>query len=425
MRLICGLLLAAALHAQDMPFERAALNMLPGVSQETRGKLHYHYNRAAGEVKKVAAQIRKLDAQLRRKPGSEELRAERAKLATRHAQLHAALEERLRKAGLDDAQLARLKRMPRGALREERYNHGVLLEVEDLGDAQRDLLEHLVAATDAAQAAVVEQKAQLLRGLDGEDRLLRRRVASTCDQQCRAMEKRFWRVAYYVLRPSQMRAARKLFSPQYARVPQDRQQFYALPGMRPSQANRLRALFAEFDSECAADQATMRRNYARLRAKGVTKEERTRLYRENAAANRRVQDLIRRTRTAVFAHLEPEQAGAYRALPPLLNIGERGRAPWELAKGARLATDRRRRLVALQKETSRLVRGERHEHKDVSEDMAKAGLGAESPQMMAMETMRQRVRGRITDRFREAGQRLVLDVLEPEQLVDWIVGTSV
>ena len=46
-----------------------------------------------------------------------------------------------RKAGLDEKQIARMQRMPQGALREERYNHSVVLEAPDLSPRQRDLLE--------------------------------------------------------------------------------------------------------------------------------------------------------------------------------------------------------------------------------------------------------------------------------------------
>jgi len=52
-------------------------------------------------------------------------------------------------------------------------------------------------------------------------------------------------------------------------------------------------------------------------------------------------------------------------------------------------------------------------------------IGAESPQMMAVETARQGVRAQIFDHFREVGRVVFLEVLAPAQVCDWVVAPGV
>jgi len=424
MRWLTLCLLASAAWAQDAPFDRTAIAMLPGVEDQVRRKLHRIHGATTKEVGKVKKHLGQIDAQLEKKP-DKALRAERAKLQKRVPQLYGQLVQRTREAGISEAQVRRLERMPRGVLREERYNHRVLLEAGGLDENQRQLLESLVTATDAAQGAITAQKQYLVRGLDAGDKTLRRHLTSTCDQQSREIERRFWRAAYYTLTPDQMRSARELFSPRYAYVPDHRRQFQLLPGLTPSQANRIRALFAELDSEVAADNAAMRRIRTQLKAKQLPKAERAELYRRNTEAGRRAGELTRQTRSAVWEILTPEQRAAYRALPPRLNTGDRGRAPWEVLRARHLRPEQRSRVRALQKETDRARKETRRERRAVTADLNEAGLGPESPQMMMMEMVQQDMRGRIAEQYRHAGHRLLLEVLTPEQVAAWIVAPTV
>ncbi|MHC4550023.1 MAG: hypothetical protein ACYTEZ_14725 [Planctomycetota bacterium] len=425
MRWLALLLLAAAAWAQGVPFDRTAIAMLPGVEDQARARLQRIHGATLKEVGQVHQRLRVIEAQLERKPGPAEakkLRAEQAALQQRVVRLHRQLEQRTLEAGLLPAQLARLKRMPRGALREERYNHGVLLEVPDLTDDQQGLLRHLVAATDAAQSAIVAQKHHLGRGLAKTDPNLRRQLAATCDRQCREIEQRFWKAAYYTLTPDQMRAARPLFSPRYGAVPEHRRQFYLLPGLTPSQANRVQARFAELDSETAADHAGMRRIRTQLKDRRLSQADRQALHRRSAQANRRVQELVRHTRAALFADLTPEQRAAYRALPPQLSIGARTQPPWQVSGALHLRQEQRARVRELQQQVNLGRQQVRKEHRADYDRLMQAGLGPESPQMMRMEMMRQGSRAKTSRHHQVAGHRLFVEVLDPDQVARWVVA---
>lgn len=427
MRWLALLLLASAAWAQPVPFDRTGIAMLPGIENPLRAKLNRIFATTMRDVGRTNQRLKQIDAELKKKPDptqAKALRAERAQLQKRVPELYRRLEQRVREAGLSESQLARLERMPRGVLREERYNHGVLREVGDLTDSQRALLECMITSADAAQSAITAQKQHLVRGIDEQEQTLRRHLASTCDQQCREMERRFWRAAYYALTPAQMRAARGLLSPRYAAVPDYRRQFDLLPGMTPSQANRIRALFSELDSEVAADNAEMNRIRARLRDKRLPKAEREQLYRRNATASGRAGEVAQRTRAAVLQLLTPAQRDAFRALPPRLNIGDRGRAPWEVLGAMRLRPEQQARVRALQGEEKSARRAARQARNADLADLKEAGLGPESPQMMMMEMAQQDTRGRLTEERRRVGHLLFVEVLDPAQVAAWIVAPT-
>ena len=428
MRWLTLCLLASAAWAQGVPFGRTAISMLPGIENPVRQKLHRIHGATMKEVGKNYKLLRKVDAQIEKKPDkakAKALRAEKARLQKRVSQLYRQLEQRTLEAGLSKEQVATLERMPRGPLREQRYNHGALLDVEGLTGDQRALLGSLVTSADAAQSAITAQKQHLVRGLDKKEKTLRRHLTSTCDQQCREIERRFWRAAYYTLAPDQMRAARRLFSPRYAYVPDYRRQLYLLPGMEPSPANRIRALFAELDSEVVADNAAMNRIRTQLKDTKLSKEKRAELYRRNAEAGRRARELAQRTRAAVWEILTPAQQAAFRALPPRLNIGDRARAPWEVVRTMRLRPGQLARVRALQNGANRERKATRKAKKADVADLEKAGLGPESPQMMMMEMARQDTQGRLTEQRRRVGHLLFLKVLDPEQVAAWIVAPTV
>ncbi|MHC4136462.1 MAG: hypothetical protein ACYTDU_05810 [Planctomycetota bacterium] len=428
MRWLTLCLLASAAWAQGVPFDRTAISMLPGIEDPVRRKLHQIHGATMNDVRKVHKHLQRIEAQLKKKPDrakAKALRAEQARLGERVPELYRQLELRAREAGLSEEQVERLERMPRGVLREERYNHGVLLDVEGLTGDQRALLESLVTSTDAAQSAITAQKQHLVRGVDKANKTLRRHLTSTCDQQCREIERRFWRAAYYTLTPDQMRAARRLFSPRYAYVPDHRRQLYLLPGMAPSQANRIRALFAELDSEAAADNAAMNQIRTQLKDKKLPKEKRAELYRRSAEAGRRAGRIAQRTRAAVWEILTPAQQAAYRALPPRLSIGDRTRAPWEVVRAMRLRPEQLVRVRALQNEANRARKATQQAIQADVADLKQAGLGPESPQMMMMEMAQQDTRGRLTEQRRRAGHLLFLEVLDPGQVAAWIVAPTV
>jgi hypothetical protein len=391
-RLLVVLLLAAAAHTQE--FARESIAMMPGLAPEQREALHRLHGRLGALEKRMKEAPKE----------AEKLRAE--------------AEGAWGIAGLDEAQRRRLVAMPRGPLREERYNHGVLLEAPALSEGQRALLLRIVAAADAAQATAVAQREHLLKGLD--DTVMKARIQATCDQQQREVERRFWRVAYYVLGPEQMRAVRELFSPRYRNYPELLQQLQTLPELSPSQSVRLRSLFAELESENAADQAEVRRIAVLLRDPQLPQDERAALHQANGAAYQRME--VRNTAhlEAVRGTLTAAQLGALHARPPVLNLGEILQSPLDLVRELRLSPEQAARVQQLEQEIKKARGALGAAEREMGTMMSE--IGPESPQMMAVESARQGARGQLAEDFRAAGQTLFAGILTPEQACAWIVA---
>ncbi|MHC4223129.1 MAG: hypothetical protein ACYSUN_03990, partial [Planctomycetota bacterium] len=179
-------LFAGLARAQSMPVPRSAIDMMPGLEDAERNPLYRVWYDIAGKLK-----------------GADQKRV---------AELRSEFWRRMKEAGLDDAGLTRLRRMPTGALREERYNHSVLLESADLTERQRTLVIRCVSAVDGAQRALHAQLQALGTSMKGTEEVVRRQVRSSFQQQRQQMEKRFWHVMNYALLPAQMRQARERFS---------------------------------------------------------------------------------------------------------------------------------------------------------------------------------------------------------------------
>jgi len=324
-------------------------------------------------------------------------------------------------AALEPADAARLRAMPRGELREERYNHGVLLEVEDLTAAQRDLLERAVAATDAAMRALLVQRRRIAPSLDDE---MRPRMVASLDRQRYETEQRFWQVVYFVLEPAQARWARERLSPRYRPVREPEQQLYVLKGITPSQATRVRAIFAEFESERAADDAATLALRARLQDRSLAAAERQALQCEAAEASARVQRLADGLRGSIYAILTPEQVLEFEASPLVLGMGQRGQPASRVLGTLPLSPEQASRRAGMQKEFEREQAAIQKGMSGEYNSMMKEAFGPESPQQMTMETMRREVYGRVLERMREFGGRFVLEVLDAEQVARWIVDPT-
>lgn len=382
------LLLASLAAAQD--FARESVEMMPGLTQDQRATLY----RLFGRQQQIAAR-------LKQKPPKEEADKLGAEMAGGSGA-----------SGLDPTQWKRLVSMPRGPLRFERYAHMVVLEVAPE-------LDRYVAAADAAQAVVVAQREQLLKGLD--DRVMQARVNSTCGEQQRAIERRFWRVAWHMMTPEQMRAARELFPPRYQQYPDLPQQLQTLPDLTSSQSVRIRSLFAEAESENAADQAEVRRIAAELRDPKLKQEEKNALYRANGAAYGRMGERNEAMVEAIRAVLTKEQLDALHARPPYLNPGELLQAPWGFFGDMRLSDEQVAALKRIEQESNK----ERRDIKMPDMGTMMQEIGADSPQMMAVEAARMGVRGQISDHYREIGRAVFSEVLTPTQACDWIVAPGV
>jgi hypothetical protein len=315
--------------------------------------------------------------------------------------------------------------MPTGPARYERYNHGVVLEAPDLTDQQREVLWHLVAATDAAQLALVANREQLKRGVDKKEHdLVLRQIESRTNRQFYETEKRFWRVAYYALTPDQMRAVRQLLAPRSQGIPQLREQMLTLPGLTPSQASRVTAAFTERDSERSADTAVVHRVRELLRDKSLDKPARDALAKERGDAYRRLGAIDNAFRDRLREILTQEQRDALNAAPPMLSLGERNRPPNELLRGLQTTGEQRQRVAALDREAGKFRQEVQQAQREAGGAMMGADLGPESPQQMTMAVMYRGAQEKMQAKFREIGSEIVLEILTPSQLAAYVVGSQ-
>lgn len=428
MKCLLSVLLLATTAVAQAALDRECIAMMPGLSNEVRGKVYSAWDRTAAEWRRLAHRIREIEKVLEGKPApgaAKKAREELARSRKVQEELVKLSRQRLLDAGLTEEQLARFRRMPTGPARYERYNHGVTLEAPDLTAKQHDVLEHLVAATDAAQLALVANREQLKRGVDRKEHdLVLRQIESRTNRQFYETEKRFWRVAYYALTPAQMRAVRQLLAPRSQGIPQLREQMLTLPGLTPSQASRITAAFTEHDSERSADTAVVRRVRELLRDKSLDQAARDALARERADAYRRLGEIDNAFRDRLREILSQEQRDALNAAPPMLNLGERNRPPNELLRGLQTTGEQRRRVAELDREAGKFRQEVQQAQREAGGAMMGADLGPESPQQMTMMVMYRGAQEKMQTKFREIGSEVVLEILTPSQLAAYVVGSG-
>jgi hypothetical protein len=391
-------LFAGLARAQSMPVPRSAIDMMPGLEDAERNPLYRVWYDIAGKLK-----------------GADQKRV---------AELRSEFWRRMKEAGLDDAGLTRLRRMPTGALREERYNHSVLLESADLTERQRTLVIRCVSAVDGAQRALHAQLQALGTSMKGTEEVVRRQVRSSFQQQRQQMEKRFWHVLNYALLPAQMRQARERFSPRYRYVPDLQQQLLLTPGVTPSQANRIRARFAEHQSETTADRAELAQIRAKLADRSLPKKQREELQGRSREAQARLKQLNYALRDGLREVLTEEQLAEFRSLPPVLGVGDRRRGLRKALAEMGLTPRQQKRVAAIRKEAEAEAKEVRADLEAKVRDMKGAQLGPDSPQMMTMEMMQRGAQSQLMSRVREHGHRVVVEVLEPTQASDWIIAPA-
>lgn len=424
MRILLPLLVvAAAVHAQ--PVVRTSIDMMPGLEQPARGKLYRAFYGAQGQVNRINQRLRQIAAALKKKPAppeAQKLRAERASLQKRIPPLYAEMFKRFREAGLDAAAIQRLRRMPRGVLHQERYNHGVVLEAPDLTAAQRALIERCVASVDAAQRILHVQHKYLGGVMKELDPTLRRQFDGSFYNQRQQMERRFWKMIYYALTPKQMVAVRALLSNRYRNIPQLDQQMYLLPGMSASQANRIRARFTEHESEVAADRAEQRRLSRKLRDKSLSKPDRQKFQVEVRDCNQRLYALNARFRDDLRAAVSTDQLEALRSLAPMMNVGERYQGLRPILQQMSLDPAQSRTVAEMRRAMQKEQRKIRSEAGREMAGMRGADLGPESPQQMTMQMAQRRATSKSLAMVRARGRRVLLEVLEPDQVVNWVIA---
>jgi hypothetical protein len=423
--LACLLLAAAALQAQ--PVARSSIDMFPGLERDERNKLYSAYYANKGKIDRANKRIQQIDAALkkdRKREDAKTLRDVRTKQAKAVRDAWKAMFDGFRKAGLSEADIARMQRMPLGALREERYNHSVVLEAPDLDQQQRRLLERCVASTDAAQRALHEQHRFLQQQLKDADPLVKRQLNNAFYGAKNQIERRFWRIAYYALRPEQMVATRKLFSPRYGYIPQLEQQCYLLPGLSASQATRVRALFREMESELVADQSAVRRYNQKLNSdKKMPKKQRDALVKERNACNERMYGIRTRMRDTLRGLLDEKQLVTLRSRAPLLNTGEYYQGLRRNIDEMKPTGAQRKKIDAIRKRVQNEQRAARQKiYNAMGQEMRKADLGPDSPQAMTMQMMQRNTGAANFDIVRAAGREALTQVLTADQVSGWIIA---
>ncbi len=424
MRFLSVLILCAAAAAQEAPFVPTGLDMLPGLEPAERQKMKQAAAPTFRKIQQHSQHIQKLEGQIRKRPGREQVQKLQGLIAQtrkRVAEFFRAMEQDLKNAGLDDAGLERLKRMPRGALREERYNHRVLLEASNLSQRQEALLERLVAATDGAQRVLLSQERRARNNVKEIDKTIANQILGDFGRQRYEIERRFWTAAYYAMKPEQMAEVRKLFSPRYAYYNNVQGHLYLLPGITPSQAMRIKASFTECESEVAADRAQINQIRAQLRDKGLPQKDRGALYKRQGECQKRIQECNTALRDHLRATITEEQRAVLHSVAPRLNPGDLGKHPGQLVRGMSVRPEQDERLKKLgrdiQREAGKIRRLAGKKVGAMSGD-----FGPESPQAMTMQTMQQNAQSEVIAAYRTAAHDAIVEVLDPEQVSGWVIA---
>lgn len=332
------------------------------------------------------------------------------------------LSAKLLDAGTDPRVVKLMQEVGGGPLLQTRYAHRVALEAPDLTERQREVLWELVLGAGASQYSLHVHRERMLKelALPGQDPKARQ-IRESYDRQIRDIEKRLWRVVGWALTQKQRAALKKLYPASYANIPNIQGHLYQLPNLSASQASRVAALIREFESENAADTAELQRTRRRLNDRTLTDGERDALRLVYLEAEDRVSDrtgqLMKRGR-AIF---DDDQIEMIDALVPLQGPQDRRRNPGDILPRLGVTPEQGKRLkelgdIAREKAkraqaTARKARGEMG-----------GDVGSESPQAMTMQMIGNRARGETIIAMEEVAHTAVLEVLEPRQLLGWILA---
>jgi hypothetical protein len=342
---------------------------------------------------------------------------ERRELARKLAQLmgkEEGVREALVLAGVDEKVCERLDSLHPGPLLVERYSHGLVLELPDLSERQRELFNHLHPSVLAAQWSLMWQRRKLEQdeGLK-KDEILRRRILDASNRSIREIEKRYWRVVGYALTVEQRAALHKWLPQQYQRPPNLQAHVFQAPGLTPSQASRIQALITEYGSETAADTAEIQRLQADREMDAAQKQKAI------EAATDRVADVLRSVVERSHEILTPDQIRHIDALPPLLTPGERNQTA-NYVKQMGLRPEQMKRIEKLATEIMAKVRAAQGRAREKLGGM-QGELGGDSPQAMTMQMMQQNVNATRMLAMETAAHTAVLEILEKRQILGWVL----
>jgi hypothetical protein len=299
-----------------------------------------------------------------------------------------------------------------------------MLEAPGLTPTQTSLVRACLAATDSAQLTLALQRRDVKRNLADQDEKVRRRVSGDLNNRIRAVEKRFWVAMYYVLTPEQMRATKKIRSPRYQRVGDQRNHLYMLPGLSTIQASRINSLLNELQSETAADDAVIRTLRRKMGQKGLDGAERKELQNQLNDAYRRRGKIYSENYQAVRDLMSDEQEQAWASIPPQLAGGDVGRGVMQNLNGIVLRRPQGASMRKMSTESQRAIQAKQRTMREQTKELRESGMGSDSPQMMMMSSMQRGVQGDRARIMRQLGHRYCTEIFEPEQLATWLATGS-
>ena len=413
--------------AAELWIPAESIEMLPIRDAEKRETIRAAYRpvyRQLGRLYKRTQALTKQRDALKKKKQRNAARKTQAELDKTQAQLKRKLEElhaKLKDAGLTDADLARARKMPRGALRLERCTHALMLETSDLTPTQRGLLQQLCVGVDASQAALRATRERLGKQLAGKENAQQRGLLTRgLQRQHQLIENRLWRSVGYILTADQMRSLRAQMPIRYQQHRDLRGHLYMIPGLSPSQGLRINSWYTEVESEGAADRAAVQRANKQLGDRSIAQEQRAQLQQERALAQKRLQAKNVEFRDALRATLDEKQLNHIRSVPPLLSPQDIREGPGPLLRQGDLSAMQKERLRHLQKQVDRRNREIRKRAQREIQSLGKE-VGADSPQGAMMEMMQAGARAEAYAIRDEMAHHAVLEVLTPEQVVRWVV----
>jgi len=419
---------AAVTSAQEAPFDHGTIGMLSArrYEQPKRQEFHRAVGGLLGQAGNLQKQIGRWEGQLRKAKGkkAQQLRKQIKDARTKRTRVFEKAGQALITAGLSVDDLARLKRIPRGDLREERWAHGLVLEASNLSQRQREILVALVASTDAVQRVLLSQERGTANLMRDADVTLRKQIQGNLRRGRNEVENRFWRVAFYTLTPDQMREIREHFSTRYAYYNNVQGHIYQLPGLTASQGARVRALFTEQQAESTADRAAGARLRRQMRDKSLDKKTRQSLQKEQQACQGRLYKINAALIDRLKNTLTEGQLAALRARPARLGPQDVNRHPKDMLKDMNLRAGQRNDLEALGRELQKRSRTIRAEMNKKVAAMS-ADFGPESPQAMTMQMMRNNAQGEVIEEQRELANRAVLEILDTAQLTEWVATPQI
>lgn len=326
----------------------------------------------------------------------------------------------------DDAINARLLRhmasAPRGPQRVARYAMGLALYVEDMPAATRKLLSTVLPRVEGALLALQAQKRGLRlatkqAGLEGAKQ---QAVLASFDQRVRVIERRWWRLVDYTVPVAQRAALHRVLPRAYQKRESILQHVYGLPGLKPSQGVRVRAMLEEVQAQASPDSAAVQRHTRTARDPQASGEARAAAGRGIAAAQGRLIELQRWAVEESKRILSKPQWEALEAIPPRVSFQDRKATSVQVLAGTALEAKQKVQLTAMRRELA-AYRSD-YQARRIKTAARGAGMSPDSPQMAGMQMKMANIQAEGNAVQRRFNGRVLLELMTPEQVIAWVVA---